>query len=428
MVDSVHRMEMKYREQLMSEREAIRNELHLEHAQKEQELLHQMRQMRERETRERDQQQYRIAELQKSFRERANQLEAKERELREREAREKERLATLERQKEKEMRAKLQQELEQNLKEKEMREKKILEEQAELLKAQEKAILEKEQRLKEREEKMREEAKRRQKEEQDKKERDREEEEKMRSNKRQYEFSSQAPSSKRPAMDDGRVFNRIAGASPIVKETHISPNLTYRRFEKNSGGRMQPHMGVEPAVMGVAGMFNQNQATRGKPADIPTSSNKFMHNYHTPGPTGATPYRLGTPPVGYGSTNTSSANVPSPAATSYPLPPTTTASNTVSHNVAELLRHNPELYSKAMQALNSMSGHGGAGYSHPYGGRLTSPYSSADLYQQQQQSSRYMNPGAASGGYKRNAREGGAHRISGQSIRGGPTHPYKRSN
>lgn len=266
----VHEIEMRLEEQrrrLISERErereVLRRELQMEHARKEQELARHVQEIQEREERDRsmlERQQREIVQLQRNFRERESHLEAKERELKDKEMREKQRFEMLERQREKELREKekrYRDQLEREVREKELRvqrEQKAMEQQ---LREHEKMIQERERKIREEQERLakyKEEVERqRRKEDEDRKERDkRSKEEKDREEKDR---------SKRPPIDDSGIFGRLGtrdnpqqsnSRSGIVKETQISPNLTYRRFESGSS---KPSMNRP-----VTNPYSQNQS------------------------------------------------------------------------------------------------------------------------------------------------------------------------
>ena len=369
------------RERIMSQkdrdREAFRREAEIEHARKEQELLRQIRELEERETRGRDvleRQQRELQELQKTFREREARLEAKERDLKAREVRERDRLSALERQQEKEIREKVREEFQHNMEEREQRQKKVIEEH---LRVHRKLMLEKEKKLKEQEERLskyKEEMNRRQKEEEDKKERERrmEDERKERDSrnrggvaKRSYneDYSQSVP--KRQAMDDSGVFGRLGGRDshsgscvaspiatagssqqvqprPVVKESIISNNVTYRRFESPKS----------MSRISSANPYSQNQSRTNKLNDHPfniTNSQSFSpplaepHNisqpFRYPGNNSLSQhYRSNVANVGYGGSATAMPPVPS-----YPTP-----NLQVNKAVGSLLANHQEYLSQVM--------------------------------------------------------------------------------
>ena len=438
------------RQRMMSERErereVMRQEVRIERVHKEQELLHQLHELQERETEGRDafnRQRRDFMELQKKLRERE---EVQVREMKAREMRERERNAAIERQKEKELREKIHMEFQQTLKEKEameQREKKALE----------KAILEKEQKLKEQEEKLskyREELSRHKKEEEERKQREEERKDKVavRAQKRPFGEEFVPPGKRAPSEIEQSIFGRLGGRdnvsqggpSNIVKETHISPNLTYRRYETNksivqppnrplisnpysqgqSRSKMESYAGQQQVETGYGGQHIQQQYNAGANALYRSSD---------------------TANVGYGSNisyNTSTAGgVPSSKA------------------MSEILMNRPDILSQAVQALSNAtrqpSSSGGTNvptYAQltPYGNsRLATPmdgYSQqvraggnifGSLGQQGQPPSSLTPAGGNRGVYssvvtsvKRDVGDTYRH-VPAQSLRGGPAHNYKRN-
>lgn len=426
------------RQRMMSERAreraALRQEVRIEHAQKEQQLLRQLQDLRERESEGREalsRQRRDMMELQKTLREREEQ---RERELKAIEIRERERNAILERQREKEIREKVRMELQHSIKEKEaneQREKKALE----------KVILDNQQKLKEQEEKLakyREELNRRKKEEEEKKQRElrsaeeeKERDNKGRAQKRPFNDDYSSPGKRSAVEMDQSIFGRLGGrdtrlntsssqSSNMVKETHISPNLTYRRYETSKAGRPM-----------INNPYSQNQS-RGKPMEpqvpnnYPQSLDSYQQTSHYIPGSGLNQYRSDPGNVGYG---TSPFN----------------ASVTNTKAVSNLLLNHPDILTHAVQALNTVHSHTSStpnpsSYSQmaPYGNsRLATPADSAysqpvrgTVFNSLQQSSQGISgrnaysPGG--GGMKRELSD--AYRqIPAQSMRGGPSHNYKRN-
>lgn len=320
------------RDRLLSERErereALRRDLHMEQARKEQELYRQMREIQERESRGRDtfeRQQHELRDLQKSFREREATLQMREREIKNREVHDRERVSVLERQCEKEIRDKLKEEFQQSLKERELRERKVIEEQLHQFRSQQKLILEKEQKLKEQEEKLvkyKEEMSRRQKEEEEKKEREqrrkdeeerRDRESKLRNSKRSFsdDYPNQSSSmAKRPANDEQNIFVRLQGRDNTARGTSAS-----------SFNSPRPQARLSPKVtnrLPVNNPYSQNQSSSGSktleslntglPGSLsyPLQQQPYTNRYST----GGINIRQYRTDVGYGVGNSGSTNTP----------------------------------------------------------------------------------------------------------------------
>lgn len=382
------------------EREALRREFHIEQTRKEQELLRQLQELRERENHERDlyeRQQRELEQLQRSFRDRQSQLEAKERELKAKETRERERREKEIRDREKQIRD----QFERNLKEKELREqreRKALEEQ---LRQQQKMIMEKEQKLKDEQEKLakiKDEMGRRQKEEEERKDRERrvqddkeqgKRETNERATKRQYvdDYPPIANMSKRPAIDDSSVFGRLGGrdgragtsggasnggtpaqpssrsSSGIVKETHISPNVTYRRYESSKSSSNRP----------VSNPYSQSQS-RSKALEALTTN--YTAQEPPPDPISyPQPVRYSTGSLGQYRSDSSSVGYGNLPASLNPY-----ASQQVAAAAVSNLFSSKEFLTQAAQVL-SQATHGGMGQSNstslPPGYNQISPYSGA---------------------------------------------------
>ena len=383
------------------EREALRREFHIEQNRKEQELLRQLQELRDRENHERDmyeRQQRELEQLQRSFRDRQSQLEAKERELKAKETRERERREKEIRDREKQIR----EQYERNLKEKELREqreRKALEDQ---LRQQQKLIMEKEQKLKDEQEKLakfKDEMGRRQKEEEERKDRERRVQDEKeqgkretndRATKRQYvdDYPPIANISKRPAIDDSSVFGRLGGrdgragtsggagnggtptqpssrsSSGIVKETHISPNVTYRRYESSkSSSSNRP----------VTNPYSQSQS-RSKALEALTTN--YTAQEPLPDPVSyPQPVRYSTGSLGQYRSDSSSVGYGSLPAALNPY-----ASQQVAAAAVSNLFSSKEFLTQAAQVL-SQATHSGMGQSNstslPPGYNQISPYSGA---------------------------------------------------
>ena len=251
------------------EREMIRRQMEMEHRRREEELAGQLSEMREREAHGRHlfERQRREAEAQaRMVEERERMIRDKERQVKEAEMRERERLAALDKQRDKEFRERerrIREEMERELKEKE----RLLRQQEKELRDRERKIREEQERQvklleEERERQRRVDEQRRMREEQERKEQERRlreqeelkklKEEQERAAKKAYSSQYRMDSLKRipPAAggssspESSSVFGRLGGrdgagsgirSGSVVKETAISPNLTYRRYEATSG-------------------------------------------------------------------------------------------------------------------------------------------------------------------------------------------------